>query len=183
MVINFDINFLTSVCESEGFGINTDLFDTNVLNLTFVIAVLVYYGRSLLSDLIKNRKEIVLRNLQEADNKFREASENLAFAKKQFESSKLKAEQIRDQGFVLANQASQKLMESLEDDIKRMKDSTLATIRFEEEKSITEVCNKLNHLAFEKAIEKLKKRLNSNVQKKIIFQNIDRLSSKALIYK
>lgn len=121
--------------------------------------------------------------MQEADNKFREASDNLAFAKKQFESSKSKAEQIRSQGFVLASQASKKLLEAIEDDINRMKDSTLATIRFEEEKSIAEVCNKLNYLAFSKAVEKLKKRLNSNLQKKIISQSIDRLSSKNLGYK
>ena len=40
-----DINILFLVSEAEGFGINTDLFETNILNLSVVIGVLIYYGR------------------------------------------------------------------------------------------------------------------------------------------
>lgn len=42
----FNINMLMSTAHSEGFGINTDIFETNVLNLSVVIGVLVYYGRA-----------------------------------------------------------------------------------------------------------------------------------------
>jgi hypothetical protein len=31
---------------SEGFGINTNLFETNILNLSVVIGALVYYGKA-----------------------------------------------------------------------------------------------------------------------------------------
>lgn len=34
---------------SENFGLNTDLFETNVLNLSVVVGVLVYYGRIVFS--------------------------------------------------------------------------------------------------------------------------------------
>lgn len=44
MIIN-NINMLFFISESEGFGINTDLFETNILNLSVVIGVLIYYGR------------------------------------------------------------------------------------------------------------------------------------------
>lgn len=44
MIIN-NINMLVFVSEAEGFGINTDLFETNILNLSVVIGVLIYYGR------------------------------------------------------------------------------------------------------------------------------------------
>lgn len=43
----FFMNFLFIISESEGFGINTDLFETNILNLAVVIGVLIYYGKSL----------------------------------------------------------------------------------------------------------------------------------------
>lgn len=92
-----------------------------------------------LSDIIKNRKESILRNLQEADNKFKEASENLEFAKNQFEIAKTKAEQIRKQGFSIASQTSKKLIESVEEDIKRLKETSLSIMKIEEEKSIGEV--------------------------------------------
>nr|YP_010700237.1 ATP synthase CF0 subunit I [Euglena deses]WCH63381.1 ATP synthase CF0 subunit I [Euglena deses] len=169
---------LTFLSEEKGFGINTDVFETNILNLSVVIGVLIYYGRIAFVEIIKNRKDIILKNLQDAENKFREAEENLAFAKKNFETAKNKAEQIRNQGSILSTQTAKTLLESVEENIKRLKLVNLSTIKLEEEKSINEVCLKLANLSLSKAIEKLNKKLNSNSQKKIILQNIEKLSSK-----
>jgi len=68
------------------------------------------------------------------------------------------------------------LITSTENDIKRLKETTLYIIKLEEEKCLAEVLNKLNDLAFTKAIEKIKQNLNSNIQKKIVFQNTEKLS-------
>lgn len=43
----FLMNLLFSISHSEGFAINTDVFETNILNLAVVIGVLIYYGKSL----------------------------------------------------------------------------------------------------------------------------------------
>lgn len=59
--------------------------------------------------------------------------------------------------------------------------SNLSTIRFEEEKSINELCQNLSQKALKTAVENIGKKVNSSIQKKIILQNIDKLSSKALI--
>lgn len=42
-----NINLFSFLSEREGFGINTDLLDTNILNLSVVVGVLVYYGKSI----------------------------------------------------------------------------------------------------------------------------------------
>ena len=47
-----DLNLIKVISHNEGFGINTDILDTNILNLTVVIGVLFYYGRPL--SLIRN---------------------------------------------------------------------------------------------------------------------------------
>ncbi len=39
----YNINMFIS--EAKGFGINTDILETNVLNLAVVVGVLIYYGR------------------------------------------------------------------------------------------------------------------------------------------
>lgn len=92
-----------------------------------------------LGDLIKGRKDAILKSLQDADNKLREAEENLAFAKKNFDLAKVKAEQIKSQGVTLSLQTSKTLLEVVDEDIKRLKSTNLSTIKFEEEKSINEV--------------------------------------------
>nr|YP_009145466.1 ATPase subunit I [Monomorphina parapyrum]AKL78939.1 ATPase subunit I [Monomorphina parapyrum] len=176
----FNVNLFSIISESEGFGINTDIFETNVLNLSVVLGVLVYYGRIALGDLLTERKAIILKSLQEADNKFREAEENLSFAKKNFELAKAKSEEIRSQGLVLSSQTAKALLNNVDTDIKRLKATNLSSIKFEEEKSINEVCQKLSFSALSRAIDTLTKRLNSNLQKKIVLQNIEKLSTKIL---
>jgi F-type H+-transporting ATPase subunit b len=38
---------LINLFASNGFGFNTDIFETNILNLSVVIGVLIYYGRAI----------------------------------------------------------------------------------------------------------------------------------------
>jgi hypothetical protein len=45
----YNVNFFGIISETETFGFNTDLFETNILNLSVVIGVLVYYGRIAIS--------------------------------------------------------------------------------------------------------------------------------------
>lgn len=40
-------NLISLISHNEGFGINTDILDTNILNLAVVIGVLIYYGKPL----------------------------------------------------------------------------------------------------------------------------------------
>lgn len=133
-----------------------------------------------LGNIIKDRKEIIIKSLQEADIKFREAEENLSFAKKNLETAKSKAEQIRQQGAILSAQTSKSILDSIEDDIKRLKTVNLSSIRMEENKSIGEVCQKLSQLALKQAVENLKKRLNPSIHKRIIKRKIGRISVKSL---
>jgi hypothetical protein len=39
------VNIFTFIATTGDFGINTDLFETNILNLSVVIGTLVYYGK------------------------------------------------------------------------------------------------------------------------------------------
>lgn len=174
------INALFFVSSEEGLKINTDIFETNILNLSIVIGILVYYGRTALIDTIKNHKETILKNIQEAENKFREAEENLLSARKNLETAKSKAEEIRNQGNIISKETLRSLLEAIDEDIKRLKKINLSTIKLEEEKSINEICLKLTNLSLSTAVEKINKKLNSAYQKKVIAQTIDRLSSKVI---
>jgi F0F1-type ATP synthase membrane subunit b/b' len=121
-----------------------------------------------------------MKSIQEAENKFREAEENLSNAKKSLEMAKTKAEQIRKNGQIISNQTLKALLDTSEEDIKRLKQTVLLNLKLEEEKSINEICQKLTNLALDKAIEKLKKKLNPTTQQKILIQNIEKFSSAKL---
>ena len=76
----------------EGFGINTNLLETNVLNLAVVIGVLFVFGGDVLTSILKNRQELIVKSLNDAEERFQEATAKLETAKAQLEVAKAKAE-------------------------------------------------------------------------------------------
>lgn len=172
------VNFFGFISEREGFHFNTDIFETNVLNLSVVIAVLIYYGRIVLSDLMNSRKLAILKSLKEAEGKFEEAEKSLSLARKNLLVAESKAAEIRAQAVIVSNQTAKNLLDTVDEDIKRLKAVNFSFIHFEEEKMISEVCRNLNTSAFTIALDKLNKRLNVNIQKRIISQCINKLNFK-----
>lgn len=78
---------------------------------------------------------------------------------------------------MLSSQTIIALLAAVEDDIKRLKLSNLSIIKLEEEKSVNQLCQKLTQIALFQAKEKISKKMNVGIQKKIIVQSIERLST------
>jgi F-type H+-transporting ATPase subunit b len=156
----------------EGFGLNTNLLETNVLNLAVVIGVLVYFGGDVFSSILNDRKELILKSLNDAEERYQEATAKLAKAKEQLETAKTKAEEIRVQGLLTAEQGKANLLERAKEDINRLEEAGQVSLRFEEEKAMQEVCARVRELAFEQAVQKVKKRLDANLQRRVIDLNI-----------
>lgn len=81
--------------------------------------------------------------MEDADTKFLEAQESLKMALKSLESAEIQAEKIRAQGITLSNQTAKSLLDSVEEDIKRLEKLNIATVLFEEQKSVKEVFLKI----------------------------------------
>ena len=127
------------VSERTGFGINTNILETNVLNLAVVVAILVYFGKDILSESLATRRKGILKNMQDSVEKKTQAMNNLTSAELKFDNAKLKSNEIRSQGIILAKQNSEKILQNMQENIKRLEDTKNFTIRFEEEKAIIEV--------------------------------------------
>jgi F-type H+-transporting ATPase subunit b len=156
----------------EGFGINTNLLETNVLNLAVVVGVLVYFGGDILQSLLTNRKELIVKSLTDAEERFKEATAKLEAAKEQLSLAKTKAEEIRVQGLATASQGRTNLLGRAEEDMKRLEDTKEVSLRFEEEKAVQEVSERVRELALQQAVQTVNKRLDSSLQRRVIDLNI-----------
>ena len=92
-----------------------------------------------LDNLIKSRQETIVKNLKEADNKFREAQEILSLALKNLTAADAKAQQIKAGSNAVATQTAINLLNAIEDDIKRLEKGNGSTIRFKEQKLLNKV--------------------------------------------
>lgn len=132
-------NIFPFFSHQSSFSINTDFFETNVLNLLVVISVLFFYGTTFINDLIQDRKLVILKSFRDTDAKLEEASSKLQFAKDSLRLAKEKAEVIIREGISLAIKIASDVSMAADEEIQRVKESNFVKIKAEEEKLISEV--------------------------------------------
>lgn len=155
--------FSTSLILAEHFGFNTNILETNVLNLAVVLAVVITYVGDALRGLLANRKQTILNTFQEANQRASEAQERLNQAQLQLEQAQQKAKQIREQALVTIEQEKNLVVSQNQEDIKRLGIFQQETLQFEQQKAQNELAQKLVHLALHQVHEKLTQRLNSSI--------------------
>jgi F-type H+-transporting ATPase subunit b len=144
----------------EGFGFNTNILETNIINLAVVVAVVITFVGDALRSLLENRKQTVLNNLREADQRATEAQEKLNQAQAQLELAKKKATEIREQGLVTAEQEKLQTISQAEKDVLRLEELKNETIELQQQKALSQVSQQVVTLALTKVREKLNKSLD-----------------------
>nr|QQP17271.1 ATP synthase CF0 subunit I [Selaginella exaltata] len=156
----------------RGFALNTNLLETNSINLGVVPALLAYLGGGVLSNYLENRKRAILGTIRDAEARYTEAMDRLKQARDRLERAKIGADDIRARGISRVQREKQDLVDSADGDLKRSEYSKNATIRFEEHKAIEQVRQQVSRLASERALEASSIRSNNDVQLRVIEHNI-----------
>lgn len=167
--------FLTLVSDpslGKGFGFNTNILDTNVINLAVVIFIVVSFVGDALKALLENRKTAILNNLREADQRALEAEEKLNRAKKQLELAKTKAIEIREQSFQTAEEEKLQLFQQIEKEISRFEELKMETITLQQQKIISNLSQQVLSLALVKVRNKLKNSVDFSFHTSVINFNI-----------
>nr|YP_009867496.1 ATP synthase CF0 subunit I [Cratoneuron filicinum]QKG04708.1 ATP synthase CF0 subunit I [Cratoneuron filicinum] len=154
------------------FGLNTNLLETNLINLSVVLGLLVYFGKGVLNNLLSNRKQTILNTINDAEKRYDEATDKLNKARTRLERAKIKADEIRVNGLSQIEREKKELVNAADEDSKRLEDSKNATIRFEEQRAIEQVRQQVSRLALERALEALNKRLNNELHSRVIDYHI-----------
>lgn len=160
--MNFTVvGFLFS---GHGFGFNTNILETNILNLAVVIAVVVSFVGDAVRELLKNRKERILTNLREADQRASLAQENLNQAKEQFLAAQTKATEIREMGNLAAAKEIQLCQKQAEEAMAQLKQVQETTLRFQQQKAIQQISYQIVTRTVQQVREKLKVNSTSSFQ-------------------
>jgi F-type H+-transporting ATPase subunit b len=156
----------------EGFGFNTNILETNIINLAVVVAVVVTFVGDALRSLLENRKQTVLNNLREADQRASEAQEKLNQAQAQLELAKKKATEIREQGIATAEQEKMQTIRQAEKDVARLEELKDETIKLQQQKALSQISQQVVALALTKVREKLAKSLDDTFHSSVNNFNI-----------
>lgn len=154
-ISNFGLNL------AEGFGINTNIFETNIINLAAVLAVVISFVGKNLTALLEDRKKTILGNLQEASQRAAEAQERLNQAKAQLELAKNKAQQIREEGVLRATQEVNNCVSQHEERLSKLEEFKQETVQFYQQKAFKQAYIYVISRIMSRVKERLNKGLDS----------------------
>jgi F-type H+-transporting ATPase subunit b len=145
---------------AHGFGINTDIFETNIINLAAVIGIVVSFVGNNLTALLEERRKTILNNLQEANQRAVDAQEKLNAARAQLESAKKKAQEIREEGVSRATQEINTVVSQHEIRLKKLQEFKQETLAFYQQKAFKEAYLYVISKIMTRVRERLTKGLN-----------------------
>jgi F-type H+-transporting ATPase subunit b len=152
---------ISLIFSGHGFGINTNIFETNVINLAVVIAVVVSFVGDALRELLDNRKKLILQNISAADARAKEIEDKMNQAKLQLETAEKKATEIQAQGLIAAEREKQVCIEQAEEETARLKQVKQDTINLQQQKAIQQISQQIVLLSLKQVRETLKVKMKS----------------------
>lgn len=151
---------------SEGIGFNTNVLETNILNLAVVLAVVVVYGGDALNAVLDARRERIVKSVQAAEEKYAAAQDALQQAQKRLTDAQGRAAAIRSEGGSTVSQVTAFVAAQADEELARLENLKTTTFALAEQKATKQLQAKLISLALTKAGTKLSSRLSNQATQK-----------------
>nr|WRV02037.1 ATP synthase CF0 subunit I [Oxytropis ochrocephala] len=134
------------------FGFDTDILATNLINLSVVLGVLIFFGKGVLSDLLDNRKQRILRTIRNSEELREGAIEQLEKARAHLRKVEKEADRFRVNGYSEIERKKLNLINSINTTLEQLENYKNETILFEQQKAIQEVQERVLQQALEGAL-------------------------------
>nr|UXD05721.1 ATP synthase CF0 subunit I [Camellia sinensis var. assamica]UXD06062.1 ATP synthase CF0 subunit I [Camellia sinensis var. assamica] len=154
------------------FGFNTDILATNLINLSVVLGVLIFFGKGVLSDLLDNRKQRILNTIRNSEELRRGAIEQLEKARSRLRKVEMEADQFRVNGYSEIEREKLNLINSTYKTLEQLENYKNETIRFEQQRAVNQVRQRVFQQALQGALGTLNSCLNNELHLRTISANI-----------
>nr|APB96563.1 ATP synthase CF0 B subunit [Caucalis platycarpos] len=159
------------------FGFNTDILATNLINLSVVLGVLVFFGKGVLSDLLDNRKQRILNTIRNSEELRGGAIEQLEKARTRLRKVEMEADQFRVNGYSEIERERLNFINSTSNTLKQLENYKNETINFEQQRAINQVRQRVFQQALQGALGTLSSCLNNELHLRTIRANIGMLGA------
>nr|CUR07968.1 atpF [Acacia woodmaniorum] len=154
------------------FGFNTNILATNPINLSVVIGVLIFFGKGVLSDLLDNRKQRILKTIRNSEELREGAIEQLEKARDRLRKVEMEADRFRVNGYSEIEREKWNLINSIYTALEQLENYKNETIRFEQQRVINQVRQRVFQQALQGALGTLNSCLNNELHLRTISANI-----------
>tara|TARA_B100000131_G_C18120443_1_gene612704 strand:+ start:1183 stop:1695 length:513 start_codon:yes stop_codon:yes gene_type:complete len=158
---------------TSGFGLNLNIFETNLLNWAVVVFGLYKFLPGFLGKMLQKRREGILLELKEAEDRLQSAAKALEKAKADLSMASKKADQIKSNSLKRAESIKLDSEKKAIEEMSRIKQSAISDEGAEASRAILQLRKEAVELAISKALESLPKKLDQSVQENLVTQSIN----------
>jgi F-type H+-transporting ATPase subunit b len=170
--------FLAEAHSEGGFGLNFDIFETNLINLAILVGVLFYYGKGIVGNILSERRGKIEQQIQEIEAMQKQAESAVAEQQQKLAQAKLEADKIRQEASVNAEKVKAGILAQGEEEVAKIKATAMQDLNSEQERAITELRQRAAALAIAKVESQLTSLLDDSAQTKLIDRSIAQLGGR-----
>ncbi|AFY61407.1 F0F1 ATP synthase subunit B [Synechococcus sp. PCC 6312] len=169
-----DAVWILAMEEAGQFGLNLNLFETNIINLAIVIGILVYFGRGVLGKILGDRQTAIATEVKEAEERKQTAAARLADEQQKLAQAQEEAKRIIREAEIRAKQAKEQILAQAKVEIERLKATAGQDTLAQEERVSLEVRQRIAELALEQVEAELAQRIapNQSAQQQLIDRSL-----------
>jgi F-type H+-transporting ATPase subunit b len=156
-------------------SLNTDIFETNLINITLLVGGLFYLLSGALSESLSERQQKIVGAIQESEDRLQEATARLTESETQLAQAQIVIESIQKDAEVTAQQVKSTILNDGKAEIERLTSSAKAQIVTIEARVRKQISDYVATLALQRITMQLEGKLNSSLQQQIIDRNISKL--------
>jgi F-type H+-transporting ATPase subunit b len=157
---NFDQIF-TLLAEHEGIGLNTDILETGLINIFALLAILIYAGRDFLGSLLEERKTMIVKGVQDAEDRLNEAQKRLNEAEKQLNQANLVINEIKNETITTKKLLLEADAYQAKKDLKIRFERALATFRSKERQIFLQIKQQIISLVLKRTLTRAQETFGS----------------------
>ena len=168
-------SFSTQIADLE-VSLNTDIFETNVINITLLAGGLFYLLSGALSDSLSERQQKILGAIQESEERLQESVTRLTESETQLAQAAMVIDSIQKDAEQTAKQVKSSILNDGKSEIERLTSTAKSQITTIENRVRKQISDYVVTLALKRITMQLEGKLNSNLQQQIINRNISKLA-------
>jgi F-type H+-transporting ATPase subunit b len=164
-----------------GFGLSFDILEANLVNLSIVIALVVYFGRGFLGKILSERQSAIATAIQEAEQRKRKAAEELANEQQKLAQSQQEAQRIRDAAAASAKAAKAEILARAAQEVQRLRETATQDTTSSQERAILELRQQVAAQAIKQVEVQILSKLGNNqsAQQQLVDRSIALLGGKS----
>ena len=170
-------SYIQYLVSDENFGIslNTDIFESNIINLVLLVVILFVVLKKFLTENLTARKEKIVQGIENAETRLSDSNKRYSEAKKQWAQMDIIIKEINQQMETTKQNVLKLKWDQGKDDLSKKFSTAIVVLRNRENKIFNDVTKEVSKRALNQVVLKLKKELGKVEQSAIVNLKIKQL--------